>query len=68
MAASKTLTKKDALSELAFSGRHAKQSLWVHVQKYNKNFSNVSDVLWCNAIWALANLELNRTWCRLSGL
>jgi len=23
------------LSELAFSGRHAKQSLWVLVQKYN---------------------------------
>ena len=36
MAASKALTKKkDALSELAFSGRHAKQSLWVLVQKYN---------------------------------
>jgi len=27
--------KKDMLSELAFSGRHAKQSLWVLVQKYN---------------------------------
>jgi len=36
MAASKALTKKkDMLSELAFSGRHAKQSLWVLVQKYN---------------------------------
>jgi len=36
MAASKALTKKkDTLSELAFSGRHAKQSLWVLVQKYN---------------------------------
>jgi len=36
MAASKALTKKkDILSELAFSGRHAKQSLWVLVQKYN---------------------------------
>jgi len=36
MAASRTLTKKkDMLSELAFSGRHAKQSLWVLVQKYN---------------------------------
>jgi len=23
------------LSELAFSGRHAKQSVWVLVQKYN---------------------------------
>ena len=27
--------KKDMLSELAFSGRHAKQSVWVLVQKYN---------------------------------
>ena len=36
MAASKALTKKkDMLSELAFSGRHAKQSVWVLVQKYN---------------------------------
>ena len=36
MAASKALTKKkDALTELAFSGRHAKQSVWVLVQKYN---------------------------------
>jgi len=34
MAASKALTKKkDMLSELAFSGRHAK--LWVLLQKYN---------------------------------
>ena len=36
MAASRALTKKkDMLFELAFSGRHAKQSLWVLVQKYN---------------------------------
>jgi len=36
MAASKALTKKkDMLSELAFSGRRAEQSLWVLVQKYN---------------------------------
>jgi len=36
MAASRALTKnKDMLSELAFSGRHAKHSLWVLVQKYN---------------------------------
>ena len=36
MAASRALTKKkDMLSELAFSGRHAKQSLWVLVRKYN---------------------------------
>ena len=34
--ASKALTKKkDMLSELAFSGRHAKQSVWVLTQKYN---------------------------------
>lgn len=36
MAASKQLTKKkDMLSELAFSGRHAKQSVWILTQKYN---------------------------------
>ena len=35
-AASKALTKKkEALSELAFSGRHAGQSVWVLTQKYN---------------------------------
>ena len=32
----KALTKKkDMLYELAFSGRHAKQSVWVLTQKYN---------------------------------
>jgi hypothetical protein len=35
-AASRALTKKkDTLSELAFSGRHASQSVWVLTQKYN---------------------------------
>jgi len=35
-AASKALTKKkDMLSELAFSGRHADQSVWILTQKYN---------------------------------
>ena len=34
--ATKALTKKkDMLSELAFSGRHANQSVWVLSQKYN---------------------------------
>lgn len=34
--ATKALTrKKDMLSELAFSGRHAAQSVWVLTQKYN---------------------------------
>ena len=34
--ATKALTKKkDMLSELAFSGRHARQSVWVLTQKYN---------------------------------
>ena len=27
--------KKDTLSELAFSGRHAEQSVWVISQRYN---------------------------------
>ena len=36
LAASKALTKKkDMLSELAFSGRHAEQSVWVLSQKFN---------------------------------
>jgi len=35
MAALRALRKKKDMSELAFSGRHAKQSLWVLVQKYN---------------------------------
>ena len=36
LAASGTLKKKkDMLSELAFSGRHAKQYVWVLTQKYN---------------------------------
>lgn len=34
--ATKAMTKKkDMLSELAFSGRHASQSVWVLTQKYN---------------------------------
>ena len=34
--ATKALTKKkDMLSELTFSGRHAKQSIWVLTQQYN---------------------------------
>jgi len=34
--ATKALTKKrDMLSELAFSGRHAEQSVWVLTQRYN---------------------------------
>ena len=34
--ASTALTKKkDMLSMLAFSGRHAKQCVWVLIQKYN---------------------------------
>ena len=34
--ATRALTKKkDMLSELAFSGRHAEQSVWVLTQKYN---------------------------------
>lgn len=34
--ATKALTKKkDMLSELAFSGRHAQQSIWILTQKYN---------------------------------
>lgn len=36
LSASKALTKKkDMLSELAFSGRHAEQSVWVLTQRYN---------------------------------
>jgi len=44
MGASKALTKKkDMLSELAFGWRHAKQSLWVFVQKYNAVCKDLSE-------------------------
>ena len=48
MSASKELTKKkDALSELAFSGRHAKQSVWVLTQKYNSILKDLREqTLW----------------------
>jgi len=42
MAASRALTqKKNMLSELAFIGRHAKQSLCVLVQKYNAVYKDL---------------------------
>jgi len=43
MAASRALTKKKDMSELAFSGRHEKQSLWVLVQKYNAVCKNLRE-------------------------
>lgn len=39
--------KKDMLSELAFSGRHAKQSIWVLTQKYNSVLKDLREqTLW----------------------
>ena len=35
--------KRDALSELAFSGRHRNHSLWVLTQKYNSVFKDVRE-------------------------
>ena len=35
--------KRDALSELAFSGRHRNHSLWVLMQKYNSVSNNVRE-------------------------
>ena len=35
--------KRDALSELAFSGRHRNHSLWVLTQKYNSVSKDVRD-------------------------
>ena len=35
--------KRDALSELAFSGRHRNHSLWVLTQKYNLVSKNVRE-------------------------
>ena len=53
--ASKALTKKkDALSELAFSGRHAQQSVWVLTQKYNSVLKDLREqtrwvaIFYCN--------------------
>ena len=41
---SKVLTKKkDALSELTFSGRHAQQSMWVLTQKYNSVLKDLQE-------------------------
>ena len=37
--------KRDALSELAFSGRHKKHSLWVLTQKYNSISKDVREQL-----------------------
>ncbi|CAC5403550.1 unnamed protein product [Mytilus coruscus] len=42
--ATKELTKKkDMLSELAFSGRHAEQSVWVISQRYNSVLKDVRE-------------------------
>ena len=42
--ASQALTKKkDTLSELAFSGRHAQQSVWVLSQRYNSVLKNLRE-------------------------
>ena len=42
--ATKALTKKkDMLSELAFSGRHAKQSVWALTQKYNSVLKDLQE-------------------------
>ena len=41
--------KRDALSELAFSGRHRNYSLWVLTQKYNSISKDVREQL--NPIW-----------------
>ena len=36
--------KRDAVSELAFSGRHRNHSLWVLTQKYNSVSKDVREV------------------------
>ena len=38
-----TNKKRDALSELAFSGRHRQHSLWVFTQKYNSVSKDVRE-------------------------
>ena len=44
-AATKALTKKkDMLSELAFSGRHAEVSIWVLTQKYNSVLKDLREM------------------------
>ena len=35
--------KRDALSELAFSGRHRNHSLWVLTQKYNSGSKDIRE-------------------------
>ena len=40
--------KRDALSELAFNGRHRKHSLWILMQKYNSVSKDVREqIKWC---------------------
>ena len=39
--------KRDALSELAFSGRHRNHSLWVLTQKYNSVSKDVREQIKC---------------------
>ena len=39
----KALTERDMLSELAFSGCHAEQSVWVLTQKYNSILTDLRE-------------------------
>ena len=67
--ATKALTrKKDMLSELAFSGRHADQTIWVLIQKYNVVLKDLSEQThWvtlfhckdCDSFWRLSAWK----WC-----
>ncbi len=43
--------KKDMLSELAFSGRHALQSVWVLTQKYNSVLKDFREQTRWNALF-----------------
>ena len=53
--------KRDALLELAFSGRHRNHSLWVLTQKYNSVSKDVREqIKWLCLIFTK---DLERQWC-----
>ena len=51
------IKKRDALAELAFSGRHAEQSVWVLTQKYNSVLKDLREQTRWTAIFHCKDRE-----------
>ena len=62
--ATKALTKKDMLSELAFSGRHAKQSVWLLTQKYNSVLKDLREQTRWVALFHCKDRDSFEDWLR----